>query len=224
MTEITPELFEWQYATITKIEMLTQDVLEMQVETKSPTSIQAGQYAMLGFKDQEGDFIRAYSIVHSTQNTLVFRIKLKENGRAWTLLKTLKIWDMIRINKILGNFILRHTPNPKVFIATWTGIAPLYNMIINNSYSEDMYLFWGVRTKSDLFYIEKFNSISNLTTKFFLSREENSTPYAAGRVNVDGYNFVPETEFYLCGNAPMVKEQVALLKAKGYQNIYLEIF
>ncbi len=97
-------------------------------------------------------------------------------------------------------------------------------MIINNSYSKDMYLFWGVRTRFDLFYIEKFNSISNLTAKFFLSREENSVPYAAGRVNVDGYNFVPETEFYLCGNAPMVKEQVALLKAKGYQNIYLEIF
>jgi NAD(P)H-flavin reductase len=87
-------------------------------------------------------------------------------------------------------------------------------MIINNSYSEDMYLFWGVRTRSDLFYIEKFNSISNLTTKFFLSREENSTPYCAGRVNIDAYNFPPETEFYLCGNAPMVKEQVALLKQR----------
>jgi ferredoxin-NADP reductase len=224
ITEITPEVFEWQDANIIKLEMLTKDVLEMQIETKSPISIESGQYAMLGFVDQEGEFVRAYSIVDSTPNTLIFRIKIKEEGRAWRLLKTVKIWDVIKINKILWNFILKNTPNPKVFLATWTGIAPLYSMIINNSYSEDMYLFWGVRTRVDLFYIAKFNSIPKLQSYFFLSREENPSPYIAGRVDITDHNFSSDTEFYLCGNAPMVKEQVALLKQRWYKNIYIEIF
>ena len=223
-TETTSEVLEWQYAIISNLEMLTQDVIELQIETPNLVSAQPGQYAMLWFIDQEGEFVRAYSIVESTPNTLVFRIKLKENGRAWTLLKTVKIWDTIKINKILGNFVLKYTSNPKVFIATWTGIAPLYNMIVNNTYSEDMSLFWGVRTRLDLFYVQKFDAIPKLKSYFFLSREEDASPYNYGRVHIDNQTFPEETEFYLCGNAPMVREQVTLLRERWYKNIYLEIF
>ena len=85
-------------------------------------------------------------------------------------------------------------------------------------------MLWWVRAKEDLFYVEQLQQFKNLTTEFFLSRDEHPEPYHDGRVSAANYEFAPETEFYLCGNAPMVKEQIASLKARGFKNIYLEIF
>lgn len=215
---------EWFTSKVVKYVMLTKDVLELSLQIDTPLTILPGQYVMLVLKDFDGEFTRAYSVVDYVWNTLILWIKLKDTGRAGRQFKKIKVWDTIKVKKILWNFVLKTTSNPKVFIGTGAGLSPLYSMIAHNSYSENNMLLWWVRAKEDLFYVEQLQQFKNLKTEFFLSREEHPEPYHLGRVSAANYEFAPETEFYLCGNAPMVKEQMASLKARGFKNIYLETF
>ena len=215
---------DWFVSKVVKYTMLTKDVLELSLEIDTPLTVLPGQYVMLVLKDFDWEFTRAYSVVDYIWNTVILWIKLQDTGRAGRQFKKVKVWDIIKVKKILWNFVLKTTSNPKVFIGTGTGLSPLYSMIAHNSYSENNMLLWWVRAKEDLFYVEQLQQFKNLTTEFFLSRDEHPEPYHDGRVSAANYEFAPETEFYLCGNAPMVKEQIASLKARGFKNIYLEIF
>ena len=71
--------------------MLTSDVLELTLETEEQLTALPGQYAILNLKDFDGEFTRAYSIVESTPTTYMFRIKLKETGRAGRSFRNVKI-------------------------------------------------------------------------------------------------------------------------------------
>ena len=204
--------------------MLTPDVVELSLALDAHVNVLAGHHAALVLKDFDGEFTRMYSVVSYQNNIITFRIKIKETGRGGRVLKQLKVWTSIKIKTIWWNFLLKNTSNPKVFIATGTGIAPLYNMIMSNTFSQNTMLFWWVRAKEDVFYADKLTTLPNTTSLFFLSQQEDATPYQYGRVHTDNYNFPLETEFYLCGNKAMVLEQMASLKARGYKNVYVEIF
>jgi len=71
--------------------------------------------------------------------------------------------------------------------------------------------------------MDLLTTLPNTQSEFFLSQQD-ATPYHYGRVHTDDQQFPQNAEFYLCGNKPMVVEQMASLKSRGYTNIYLEIF
>ena len=221
--ESSPVIKDGHMSKVSNYVMLTSDVLELTLETEDQLAVLPGQYATLNLKDFDGEFTRAYSIVSSTANTLTFRIKLKDTGRAWRAFRSVKVWNDIKIKKILWNFVLKNTSNPKIFIGTGTGLAPLYSMISQNTFSQNNMLFWWVRTQEDLFHMDLLTTLPNTQSEFFLSQQD-ATPYHYGRVHTDDQQFPQNAEFYLCGNKPMVVEQMASLKSRGYTNIYLEIF
>ncbi|USN58910.1 MAG: hypothetical protein H6767_02220 [Candidatus Peribacteria bacterium] len=41
----------------------------------------------------------------------------------------MKLGDTLKIKGIYGDFVLRTTPNPKVFVATGTGLSPIIHML-----------------------------------------------------------------------------------------------
>jgi predicted ferric reductase len=67
---------------------------------------------------------------------------------------------------------LQETPAPKVFIATGTGLAPIYNMITTLPTEVSKSLYFTVATEAELFYIEKLRQIPNLDLHIHVSREE----------------------------------------------------
>ena len=76
---------EFVKAKIINRTMMTDDVLELTIETYQEVNVIPGQWALFVFNDEQGQFQRAYSIVdHDTDNEktmLIFAIKLIENGR-----------------------------------------------------------------------------------------------------------------------------------------------
>jgi len=221
--ESTNAIFSWYMSKVVWYSMLTKDVLELSLKIDSPLTILPGQYILLCLKDFDWEFTRAYSVVERIWDTIKLWIKIKDIGRWWRNLKTLKIWDTLKIKGVYWNFVLKTTNNPKVFIATWTGISPLFNMIVNNKFSKNNILFWWLAMKEDLFYLEKIKAFENLKFELFLSKEK-LDQYHYWRVDTGLYDFSLDTEFYLCWNASMVTEQVKFLRGKWYKNIYLEIF
>jgi NAD(P)H-flavin reductase len=174
-------------------------------------------------KDFDGEFTRAYSVVESIWDTIKLWIKLQDTGRWGRTLKKLKIWDALKIKGVYGNFVLKTTSNPKVFVATGTGFSPIYNMISHNTFSQNNMLFWWVATKEDLYYVNQLNNYPHLQVQYFLSQED-ITWCNYGRVDATTIDFPLNTEFYLCGNPAMVTGQMKLLKDKWYQYVYAEIF
>lgn len=216
-------IFGWYMWEVVWYTMLTEDVLELEIWLQEKVKVIPWQYASIVLNDFDSDFTRSYSIVSCDWNNLKFVIKLKIDWRWWRKLKTLKIWDKLKIKWIYGNFVLKQTSNPKIFIASWTWLAPMINMLKNNTFSDNNKLFFWVRAKSDLFYEEILKSITNLEVNIFLSKEE--VPwYNYGRMDLSKYEFSKNTEFYICWNPALVADTYKFLEEKWYKNIYSEKF
>ncbi|EKD25215.1 MAG: hypothetical protein ACD_80C00102G0007 [uncultured bacterium (gcode 4)] len=221
--EVQHAIFEWYISTVMAYVMLTKDILELTLKVNSTLTVLPWQYILLCLRDFDGEFTRAYSVVENVWNTVKLWIKLKDTGRWWRALKKIKIWDTLKIKSVHWEFVLKNTSNPKVFIATWTGLSPIYNMIISNASSTDNILFFWASTQEDLFYMKQLRACKNLQLELFLS-QENVKWYHYGRIDITGYDFPLNTEFYVCWHSDMVIEQMKNLKSKWYKNVYVEIF
>ena len=84
-------------------------------------------------------------------------------------------------------------------------------------------LLFGVQDKASLFYQTLFKHIPKLELYIFLSREK-AAGFNYGRVDISKLTFEKESEFYICGNPPMVKDTIAALAARGFEKIYHEQF
>jgi ferredoxin-NADP reductase len=123
---------------------------------------------------------------------------------------------------IFGSFILRNTPNPKVFIATGTGLSPMIHMLEETPEDTQKTVYFSVSTRDELFYEEILASYENTEILISISRE-NTPGYLHGRIHLDK-DFSPDTEFYLCGNPTMIREKTEELKQRGYTMVYSEAF
>lgn len=207
--------------------MLTEDVMELTVETYQEVRIIPGQWALCLFEDETWPFQRAYSIVdQDTDNEktmIVFAIKLLEQGRAAAVLKKTLIGQEFMISWIFGHFVLQNNDPkiPKVFIWTGVGISPLLNMI--KYCTTEKQLLFSVSYKKDLFYENRIKKIHGLKYAIHISRE--SVPgYVAWRIDLVTYNFAPACEFYVCWGPEVVNAIVEKLSSLGFKKIYTEKF
>ena len=219
----TNTVFWWYLWEVVSHEMLTDDVLEINLKINSDIDVIRWQYAILLLNDFDWEFSRAYSIVSFKHHTLTFWIKLKETWRAGRFLKTVEVWDTIKIKWIYWDFILKDTDNPKVFIATGTWLSPIMNMISWDMKSKDNQLFFWAQAKKDLFYLDEINEIQNLKTHIYLSREE-TEEYNYWRIDLTKFKFDKNTEFYICWNPWVVAWSMEYLKKAWYKNVFSEKF
>ncbi len=210
------------WAQIIEKKNLTENVVELVIETEQKLESQYWQFAKLILEDRDGKFQRSYSIVKQDWNKIKLCIKALDTWRWGKIINKLEIWDKISLEWIFWNFILQDTTNPKVFIATWTGLAPIINMI-NHTKTENNQLFFWVQNEKDLFYLDKILWENNLKTEIFLSKEK-TDKYNFWRLNLSKYNFPENTEFYICWNPSMVNTTKDYLSNKWFNNIYFEQF
>lgn len=172
------------------------------------------------FNDEKWIIQRAYSIVSKENNIFTFLIKIGD--WRWSLvLKNSRVWDNLWFTHISGDFLLQKSKNQKVFIASWTWLAPIFNMINSLNNEEKIILYFWVRTKKDLFYIDKLTNIKNLELKVYLSKEK-LDDYNFWRINLNNINYNKNTEFYICWNPSLLKDTKEALIKQWYNNIYFE--
>lgn len=208
---------------IVSINYLTNDVIELKIDTKKDLDYTSWQFMNFAFSDSKWDFSRSYSIANKEWNILTFLIKITELGRWWKVLKKLKNWDKLYYNMISWKFTLKDTKVSKVFIATGTGLAPIYSMLLNTPENLNKKLYFWVAKESDLFYLENLAKIKNLEIKIYLSKEEIKW-YNFGRVNLENEWFDTNAEFYICGNPWLVNDSRKILEENGFTEIYSEEF
>lgn len=212
-----------EWANIISKTYLNPTTIELVIETEKKHKSIPGQFVWFFWEDEEWIFQRSYSIVKQYKNQLTFTIKLDPFGRWARILEKLIIGDKVRINGVFGNFLLQKSENPKIFIATGTWLAPIYNMMLSLAPETQKILYFSVATEWELFYIDKLKNIKNLDLHIHITRE-NIDGYESGRVDVNSIESSPETEWYLCGNPKMVTEAVQKLQQRWFTKIFKEEF
>jgi NAD(P)H-flavin reductase len=196
-------------------------------------SFEAGQYIILDVKNQKENKPTPYSIISnpSKKDEIELCIKIV-GGFATDILKDMKIKETIEAKGPFGKFNFKKEKEEKVavFIATGTGIAPLYSMIkeyVPKYPKKKFKLLFGTKYLQDLIFYEKLKQLKTENKNFeyvpILSREE-KWEGAKGHVqdhlgeNLSGKNF------YLCGLKDMIIDTKNFLLNKGVkaENIYFE--
>jgi NAD(P)H-flavin reductase len=78
----------------------------------------------------------------------------------------------MQVRTISGKFILLENTNPKIFIATGTGLAPIYRMIMGMDDDTRKSLYFSVSTEAELFYVDELRAIENLELHIHVTREK----------------------------------------------------
>lgn len=210
-------------ASIKEKTLLNDSTMELVIESEKSLKSHPGQYIWFLWEDEKWIFQRQYSIVEHRGKLFTFTIKLTPEWRGAKLLREIPISSKIRIIGVFGNFLLMKTQKPKIFIATGTGLAPIYHMIQALSPDIKKSLYFSVATEAELFYRKKLESISDLDLHIHVTREKVEW-CEEGRVDIDTIKANSETEWYLCGNPRMLSEAVEKIKKRWFTKIYTEKF
>lgn len=229
--EIKKEYIGW---IVKKLEYINdkKDVIELELEVNLENKeIKRGQFLTLDFEDSDWIFSRSYSVSEVKDNKVSFLIKILNSWRAWKIFKNIKKDYELKITWPFWDFILNNNDNPKVFIATWTWLAPVYNMLLWLGENVKKKLLFWVSLKEDIFYFDKLSKIKNLDIYVFLSQEKKSFTrkdninYFNSRIDLDlVLKEKSNTEFYLCWNPPMVDSFSSKLKEEWFSNVFNEKF
>ncbi len=227
---------------------LTQNVYHVSF-TRPPNAdwnFQAGQYMIFHIPQPDGHAARRlYSIASPPSQTesLDFIIERLPDGIGSTYIYNLPLGQETTLQGPAGLFTLKPSERTPLFLATGTGIAPIYSIIaesLRNGYTKPLYLYWGLKTKQDLYLHDTLDSLEknypNFSHKICLSREESIEPlpcFMKGHIN-EGFEEMlslknedaAHFDFYLCGSKHVVESLRTYLTEKGVpvSQIFFEKF
>jgi len=234
--EIPRELFTVKKfnAVVSRKRALTHDIFELRLQLIDPPVIDfiAGQYVQLESEEYKGRdaVMRAYSMssVPSDREVIELIIRKVPEGIMTTwIFDYLKEGQKIRFSGPYGEFFLRDTQAPIIFIAGGSGMSPIYSiirdMIAKNMRREAIY-FFGALTQADLFYLDELHRIEQQQAWFrfipSLSREPEGTDWGGERgiITQTLTKFKPDCrghEAYLCGSPGLIEASNKTLIAAG---------
>ena len=191
-----------------------------------PWTFTAGQYMLFHIDAPQGKGIRQYSIAStpSKRGQLDFIIEFVEHGLAGIALNSMLVGETLTLQGPAGVFTFQNPQRPVIFLATGTGIAPIYSIIkdrIEHSHSLPLLLFWGFRYMEDTYFIDDLTALQNQSPLFHfnvcLSREDMNTGGSQveqclkGRVNQCLEEYlnkqglsIADFDYYLCGSKHIV--------------------
>jgi NAD(P)H-flavin reductase len=170
---------------------------------------------------------RAYSILKLKWKEITLIIKkreLDEWGRWWSKYICEKdIWDTLNWVGPAWHFLLKENNKNKLFIWTWTGFVPLYNMFVaaleKKLACKIFFTFW-VRTRNDIFYLEELKKLKNTYKNFdfaiYISREKDILDFELEHIDtriysgyttnyLTPYNIKDCEEIYICWAPAMIE-------------------
>ena len=194
-------------------------------------SYQAGQYVSI-LINESGER-RSYSIASTSSDEHGFHliVEINEAGKGSSFFKNIQIGQEVEVMAPLGQFIIKPLnqntikpfENKLLFVATGSGIVPIWSMIndllINKAETRAMRLHWGMRNEEDLFFVDDLNQLTeehpNFVFDIVLSKASDDWDLCSGHVQdclkrdfvtgLDGW------EAYVCGKPEVVADIVDTL-------------
>jgi NAD(P)H-flavin reductase len=211
------------------LEKLGHDVMRLAIELPAGERIgwAAGQYINIVLDDGQR---RAYSFAGppGTDGPIELHVRLVPGGRfTGHVFNAMKVGDEIRFEGPLGDFTLRESERPILFIAGATGFAPVKS-IVEDAFARGlhrpMWLYWGVRRRADLYMAELAERWQREHPNFHfvpvLSHAEPADAWTgrSGLVHEAMLADFPDMrgyEVYVCGSVKMVEAAVPVFLEHG---------
>ena len=226
------KVFKEYRARVVKMEKLTYDV--MRVFLKLPEGQQipfkAGQYINIILDDGQR---RAFSFANPPHEAefVELQIRLMKGGLFTThVFEKMKEGDEVRFEGPIGDFSLRESQRPIVFVAGATGFAPVKSMVedaFKRGLKREIHLYWGVRQLRDLYLPELPQQWARDHANFhFIPVLSDPAPEdvwngRTGLVHEAILEDFPELkghEIYACGSVRMVEAIFPFLKNHGAED------
>lgn len=246
--ELAPEFLAAQNYTsvLKKKRFLTKDIVELTLVLVAPSSIHfhPGQYITLKMPahDDTKAAMRPFSIASSNSDHSFIQLNVRLNPQGtvtpW-ILNDLQEGQEVSFSGPRGNFFIRNTMSPMIFIAGGSGMAPvrsiLKTMQEHHSTRSASY-FFGALTQSDLFYIDEMKQLEkdleNFTFIPVLSNEPEDSDWKGERGLVTHAmdrlltEQLSEHEAYLCGKPAMIEGCLPILDKKrvSKDQIFFDLF
>ncbi|MDS0299307.1 FAD-dependent oxidoreductase [Halogeometricum sp. S1BR25-6] len=215
--------------TVADVHRMTPDVKQFRLVADEHTfEYDPGQHTMVHFESDGEEEARPYTAANLPgTNQLILAIKRYDDGTGSVFMHERTPGDEIEVEEVDGNLHVRDFDRDAVFLATGTGITPLYPMV--KQYARegegDARLVFGERDQEHLIFRESLDQLraeeATLDVDYVLSDAESEAWNGrTGHVQdhlpdaLDGLD-VEETDFYVCGVPEMVVETEDLLVEAG---------
>lgn len=226
---------------VSRLEKLNHDVMLMSLKLPQNKRFSwlAGQYIDILLRDGRR---RSFSLAAAPTEGEDLELHIRQvPGGYFTnrVFNGMKERDLLRFQGPLGTFFLREgSEKPVIFVAGGTGFAPIkaiIEMAIRNNIERPMHLFWGVRTRRDLYlddlprqWAEQHRQIEYTPV---LSEEEvaQDWPGKSGWVHeavLEQYPDLSGHEVYMSGPPPMIDAGSAAFLQHGLPDecLYFDSF
>ncbi|MEP7328545.1 MAG: CDP-6-deoxy-delta-3,4-glucoseen reductase [Betaproteobacteria bacterium] len=214
---------------IDTIEHLTEDLIRLTVALPAGERLDftAGQYINILLADGQR---RAFSFANAPHDDACIELHIRRvpggrfTGHVFT---AMKVGDPLRFEGPLGDFTLRESERPILFVAGATGFAPVKSIVedaFHRGLRRPMWLYWGVRHRQDLYMAELAEQWQRQHDNFHfvavLSHAEVADAWTGrnGLVHEAMLADFPDMsgyEVYVCGSVKMVQTAVPAFLEHG---------
>lgn len=230
MARLTQRL---QVARVEHLQRLAPEVMRVTLSLpRAPTlEFKAGQYINIVLDDGQR---RAFSFANPPQHNdhIELHVRRIPHGRfTGHVFNAMKVGDTLQFEGPMGEFTLRDSASPILFVAGATGFAPVKSIVEDafaRGVTRPMWLYWGVRQRSDLYALALAEQWQREHGNFHfvpvLSHEENAPPGEPAWTGRRGlvheamladFADLRDFEVYVCGSVKMVEAAVPAFIAQG---------
>lgn len=214
--------------------MLNEHLVEVRFAKPADFTYQAGQFLQLLVPGEGTETPRSYSLSSTpTDEYLEFGIKLYPDGLASQYIDKAAVGHEVALKGPFGRFVNTHT-DPIVGVATGAGLVPIMGIVrdelMNKKNTNPIKVIFGVRSETDLFWLEEMQALSNNYPNFnfevTLTQPSETWSKLRGRVTEHLAHTDSLTRYFVCGSPEMVKDVKTKLTELGAtaSQIHFEIF
>jgi CDP-4-dehydro-6-deoxyglucose reductase, E3 len=214
---------------VERIERLAPEMIRLTLSLPDGERIAfaAGQYINVVLDDGQR---RAFSFANPPHDGghVELHVRLIPGGRFTTHVFTgLRVGDTLDFEGPLGDFTLRESARPILFVAGATGFAPVKSILedaFQRGVQRPMWLYWGVRQRQDLYLLDLAERWQREYANFHLvpvlshATPEDAWTGRTGLVHEAMLADFPDLsghEVYVCGSVKMVEAAVPAFIAQG---------
>ncbi len=232
---------------VQKLELVAPDVMVLSLKLPPSQRLQfiAGQYIDILLKDGKR---RSFSLANAPHDDECLQLHCRNYPGgvfAEHVFTQMKEKDILRFEGPFGSFFLRDTPNeaPIIFVASGTGFAPIKSILehvfsrqANSKVKRKMTLYWGARTKADLYLLtlaESWEQQHDNFTFIPVLSDVLATDNWSGREGLvhqailQDYESLANHQIYACGVPVMVKaafDDFTKLRSLPNKSFFSDVF
>jgi len=221
-------------ARVLSMDRVAQDVMRVRLECTDGTQVRfrAGQYLNILITGDQGNVERrsfSFATAPHEGGPIELHIRLIPGGKFTShVFEGMKPGDVVDFEGPLGSFFLREdSRKPMIFVAGATGFAPVKSMLEHAFHAgtrRNMVLYWGVRSKKDLYLAElpqrwaaehpSFRFVPVLSEPLAEDQWTGRTGLVHEAILQD-YQSLADCQIYACGSTKMVEAAHPAFAGRG---------